>query len=75
MTKEQILAEVLALKPSDRDELAERIWQTIDPADRREIDEAWAREVEQRIAAHERGELSTKPMEEVLERLENRPRR
>jgi putative addiction module component (TIGR02574 family) len=52
------------LPPAEREELAELLMATIDvdPG----IEKAWADEIEGRIAAHERGELSARPAEEVL---------
>ena len=52
------------LAPAEREELAELLFATID-ADP-EIDKAWVKEVEDRIAAHERGEMTTRPAAEVL---------
>jgi putative addiction module component (TIGR02574 family) len=74
MTKEEILAEALTLRPEERDQLADQLWRSVDPADRREIEKAWAEEAEDRLAAYRRGELTAKPHQEVLDRLEKRPR-
>jgi putative addiction module component (TIGR02574 family) len=75
MTKEQILAEAMALEPADRDDLADRLWRSVERANHQSVEEAWAAEADDRIAAHECGDLTARPMDEVVERLRNRPRR
>ena len=59
-----IFEEARMLPPEQREELAELLLATIeiDP----EIAKAWADEIADRIAAHERGEMSTRPASEVL---------
>ena len=74
MTKEQILAEALALDPADRDDLADQLWRSVDRANGQSIEESWAQEADDRIAAHQRGELPARPMDKVVERLRNRRR-
>ncbi len=52
------------LTPSEREELAELLLATIDVDP--EIEAAWGKEIEERIAAHERGEMMARPIAEVL---------
>jgi putative addiction module component (TIGR02574 family) len=59
-----IFEEAQRLPPSEREELAELLLATID-ADP-EIEASWTREIEDRIAAHERGEMSARPANDVL---------
>jgi putative addiction module component (TIGR02574 family) len=73
MTKEQLLAAAMALDPTEREKLADELWRSVDHAEE-DLDESWAKEVEDRIAAYERGEITAKPAEEVVERLRNRRR-
>lgn len=74
MTKEEIIAEAMKLNPQDRGAVAEQLWLTIEHASDRDIDAAWAEEAERRMAAFERGEVSAKPVDEVIERLLKRRR-
>lgn len=66
---QKILEEALALPFTERAELIEELFASFDFPSRREIDAAWAVEVEDRIAAYERGELKATPVQEVLRRL------
>mgnify|MGYP001195912696 CR=1 FL=1 len=59
-----IFEEAQQLTPREREELAELLLATIDvdPA----IEAEWAKEIEDRISAHERGEMTTRPIADVL---------
>jgi len=72
MTKEQILAEAMALEPSERDEVAEGLRQSIKPD---ELSPEQTAELRRRIEAHKRGELQFIPGEEVMKELTQRPQR
>jgi putative addiction module component (TIGR02574 family) len=56
---QQILRDALDLPPIDRAELVERILASFEFPARRDIDAAWAQEVEERIDAYERGQIGT----------------
>ena len=49
--------------------LAEKLLESLDSPDQREIDVAWAEEVKRRIAAVESGQMGTIPADEVFRRL------
>ena len=68
----KILHEALSLPPAERAELVDLVLASLDDADRREIDQAWAVEAESRIDAYERGEITAIDGEEVLARLRRR---
>ena len=53
---EQILNEALSLPPSERAQLAERLFSSLDIS-QKELDRLWAEEADSRIDAFERGEL------------------
>ncbi|MBF0182918.1 MAG: addiction module protein [Magnetococcales bacterium] len=53
------------LSPSARLELVEAILNSLDEADQ-EIDQLWSQEVEERLAAYQRGEIKALPLDEVL---------
>jgi Putative addiction module component len=59
-----IFADAQKLAPADREELAELLLATIDSDP--DVEAAWLLEIEDRIAAHERGELTTRPASDVL---------
>ena len=68
----QLLAEVLRLPPAERVEFAERILESFDDPQRRALDAEWAAEIERRIAAYERGEVTAIPAEEVFAAINQR---
>jgi putative addiction module component (TIGR02574 family) len=68
---QQILKDVLNLSPVDRAELVEKILASFDfPADK-DIDVAWAEEVEDRIDAFERGDIGSTPAVEVFKDIDH----
>ncbi len=67
---EQVLRDALALTPTDRAELVEQILARFEFPARKDIDAAWAREVEARIDAYERGQIETTPAEDVFEEID-----
>ena len=66
-TAEALEAEALQLPEAERARLVERLIATLD-ADP-EVEEAWAAEVERRLAAIESGTVSWLPGPETLEKL------
>jgi putative addiction module component (TIGR02574 family) len=75
MTKEQILAEAKSLSPTDREALAEELWLTLTTDDQSAIDAAWLEECHRRIAAVDRGEVTTIPAEEAMREAREAVRR
>ena len=71
--KKQVLQEALELPPVERAELVEQILASFDFPDRKAVDEAWAREAEDRIEAFEKGQIPSSPAKSVLDRV-NRQR-
>src|SRR6266850_4409084 len=55
-----------ALTPEERARLAEVLLESLQDAPMAEIQAAWDREVEQRVAAYDRGELQTFSAEDVF---------
>jgi putative addiction module component (TIGR02574 family) len=66
-TPNQVLKEALALKPSQKAELIDKLLSSLDEPDK-EIDELWASEAESRIDAYERGEIKVVSLERVLDK-------
>ena len=70
-----ILASDAALLPKeDRLALVERIMETVYPTDP-DVDVAWIKECEARMAAYERGEVETFDADEVLAEFRDRSKR
>jgi putative addiction module component (TIGR02574 family) len=55
-----------ALTPEERARLAEVLLESLQDAPIAEIEAAWEREIEQRVAAYDRGELQTISAEDVF---------
>ena len=66
---EKILAEALELPPIERAELIEELLSSFEFPARKSIDELWAKEVEDRIDAYEKGEITTTPAKEVFDKI------
>lgn len=69
MTKDQILAEARALEPAEQEQLADELWMLAHGESEQSIQSAWADEIRTRLERAKRGEGSSKPVEEVIERL------
>ena len=66
----QILAEALELSPIERATLVEELLSSFDFPARKETDQHWSKEVEERIDAYDRGELHSSPAKDVFNRLD-----
>jgi putative addiction module component (TIGR02574 family) len=69
MTKEQILNEAMALPPSERDEVAEALWQGISPG---ELTPTQITEIQRRLHALDNGDMQTIPGDQVMQELRQR---
>jgi putative addiction module component (TIGR02574 family) len=72
MTKDQILTEAMALDPTERDEVAEALWQTIVPD---ELAPEQAMELRRRLDAMDSGKVQAIPGEQVMQELRQRFKR
>lgn len=63
---QHILREALDLSPTDRAELVEQILASFEFPARKDIDAAWAQEVEDRIDAYEGGKINSSPANKVF---------
>jgi putative addiction module component (TIGR02574 family) len=66
MTIEQMTAEALALSGEERTLLADRLVESLDAAEAKEIDQLWSIEVKRRLEEIRRGEVQTIPGPEAL---------
>ncbi|MBN2314207.1 MAG: addiction module protein [Sedimentisphaerales bacterium] len=68
---QQILKDVLNLPPVDRAELVEKILASFEfPADK-DIDNAWAKEAEDRIDAFDQGDIGSTPASDVFKEIDH----
>jgi putative addiction module component (TIGR02574 family) len=65
---EQVLAEALSLPPSERAELAEQLFSSLDIS-QNELDRLWAKEADSRIDAYERGQIITISAQQVFKNI------
>lgn len=68
-TTQRLLDEALDLPDSERAELATRLIDSLDAADRDGVDAAWAAEIERRCAALDSGEAVASDWAEVRARI------
>ena len=61
----QIEEQALGLNPEERAKLAEAMLESLN-APIAEVEEAWAREIEQRVAAYDRGDIQSHAAEDVF---------
>jgi putative addiction module component (TIGR02574 family) len=69
---EEILRAALELPPLQRAMLADHLLQSLDGPDQKDIDEAWAVEIERRIREIDEGKVELIPGEKVMEELRSR---
>ena len=61
--------EALKLFPFERAQLIDALWQSLDPADQANIDNAWVEESKDRLSAYRQGEIETVDGESALSAL------
>jgi len=66
----RILEQAMNLSPTDRAELLEQILASFSIPGNNDIDKRWAEEAEDRLDAHERGELRSSTAHEVFARID-----
>ena len=64
---DRIFKEALTLSPSEKAQLIDKLISTLDKSDK-EIDELWAKEVEDRIDAYDQGKINSISLEKVLQK-------
>jgi putative addiction module component (TIGR02574 family) len=67
--------EVLALPASERAKLIDLLWESLDDAEVKRREAAWAAESERRIDAVNEGKITTRPADEVLADMRKRLRK
>jgi putative addiction module component (TIGR02574 family) len=66
MNLKELEAQAKALKPEERAKLADSLLDSLRAAPIADIEAAWQREIEERAAAYDRGELQTISAEDVF---------
>lgn len=69
---DEILSAALSLPPDERAMLADRVLESLDPPNQKQIDAAWAEEVERRIREIDEGKVETIDGELVMQELRSR---
>jgi putative addiction module component (TIGR02574 family) len=69
---QRLLEQALALPAEEKIKLAEELLASLDPADQKEIDAAWAEEAERRLADYRAGRAKAIDAEEVFRELRGR---
>jgi putative addiction module component (TIGR02574 family) len=69
-----VLEKALALPPDERAELVDRLLSSLSAKRERRIEELWAREAEDRLAAFDRGEIKAVSVQDVLKPKKARSR-
>jgi putative addiction module component (TIGR02574 family) len=68
-TPEEILQAALSMPADQRATLAEKLLESLEENDRKEVDAAWAEEAENRLQAYEKGKIKSIPGDEVMRSL------
>jgi putative addiction module component (TIGR02574 family) len=68
-TFEEVRDQAMELTTEERGWLAEQLWDSARTAEEREIDEAWDKEVERRVAEIDAGTAKLIPGDEVIREL------
>jgi putative addiction module component (TIGR02574 family) len=68
MTNAHLLEFALNLPMAERYRLVEAILDSLDTPNQ-EIERAWAREADDRLAAYQRGEIQAKPAQDLIDQL------
>ena len=66
---EKVISEAMSLPPDARALLADRLLNSLDLTERKEIDRLWAEEAERRIQQIRTGEVEPIPGEEVFKEI------
>lgn len=70
--KEKLIEELLALSPAERIDLAEMLWDSVEPKDLPPLTPEQKQEIDRRMAAHENDPSTAIPWEDVRDWLRSR---
>jgi putative addiction module component (TIGR02574 family) len=63
--------EALKLPPSERAQIIDMLWRSLDPTEQDAVDQAWLLESKDRLAAFRAGQLTAVNGEEALQAIED----
>ncbi len=66
-----LASEALKLPPSERAQIIDALWSSLDPAEQNAIDKAWLLESQDRLAAFRSGQITAIDGEEALRAMED----
>lgn len=69
-TKENLLKELLALTPSEKAEIIDKVLKSLDEPDEK-IDTLWKQESEKRIDAYDNGDISSVSVNDTFSKYKN----
>ncbi len=75
MNSAALANEALKLPPSERAEIIDTLWRSLDPAEQDSVDQAWLRESQDRLKAFHAGQLTAIDGEEALRGVEDELKR
>jgi len=75
MDRHALAQEALKLPPSERVEIIDALWRSLDPVDQQQVDDAWLRESHDRLAAYRAGTVRGIEGEKALSSIEDELRR
>ena len=75
VTEDDILSAALTLDTDARARIVDKLLESLHGATPPGVEAAWQREIEDRIAADERGELESFSLDETIQHLEERLKR
>jgi putative addiction module component (TIGR02574 family) len=66
---QQVLQEILVWPPTERASLIDALFASFDKQNQQEIEGAWVRESEDRLAAYHAGEMGAMSIDEAMRRI------
>jgi putative addiction module component (TIGR02574 family) len=77
LSQAEILEQAMELPAEERELIAVRLLGSLKPSDpeQKEIDDAWAEDIERRASAYEKGEVESVDAREAIERIRKTLRR
>jgi len=66
-----LASEALKLPPSERAQIIDTLWRSLDPVEQASIDRAWLLESQDRLAAFRAGQLTAVDGDEALRTIED----
>jgi putative addiction module component (TIGR02574 family) len=75
MNSESLANQALKFPPSERAEIIDVLWRSLDPVEQDSLDQAWLRESQDRLTAFRAGQVTAIGGEEALRRIDDELKR